>query len=75
MCVFCFWFLDIGEGWAPTIINSPEELDFLKHAQKSFIDDRSYWLGGSTSKKPWSIINLSDYIPGDSGFYTVFSLV
>ena len=74
MCV-CFSFSDIGEGWAPAILNIPEELDFLKHAQKSFINDRSYWLGGSTSKEPWSTVNLSDYIPGDSGFDIVFSLV
>ena len=62
----CFLLSGLGEGWAPAVLNSRAELNFLKQAQKGFSDDRSYWLGGCTSTQPWSIINLSKYRPGDS---------
>ena len=43
------FFSALSEGWAPTILNSPEELDFIRQGQLSFTDDRSYWLGGSST--------------------------
>ena len=58
---------DLSKGWAPAILNSQQEADFLKLAQKMFSHDRSYWLGGSTSSQPWSNISLSEYSPDDSG--------
>ena len=62
-----FFSFSLGEGWAPAILNIPEELDFIRKKQKSFSDDRSYWLGGSTNTQPWDHINLNQYRTDDSG--------
>ena len=71
------YFSALGEGWAPAILNSPEELDFIRQGQLWFSDDRSYWLGGSTNTQPWEHIDLSDYNTGDSGnrFFPKYSIV
>ena len=59
---------DLGEGWAPTILNSQSEVDFLKQAQKDFGDNtRSFWVDGTTNAELNSIFDFNSYITGDSG--------
>ena len=58
----------MGEGWAPAILNHIEDLDTIRHEQpRSFSDDRSYWIGGSTAAQPWSLIDFDQYKKDDSG--------
>ena len=35
------YFSALGAGWAPAILNSPEELDFIRQGQLWFSDDRA----------------------------------
>ena len=69
----CFVFLhslEIGEGWAPAILNSQSEVDFLKQAQKDFGDNtRSFWIGGSTNAALNKTFDFNSYLTGDSGDY------
>ena len=55
------------DGWYPAILNSAEERDFVKQAQRKLTNDRSYWIGGSTSANAGRIINLDSYQTGDAG--------
>ena len=62
------YFLDLGEGWAPAILNGQREADFIRAGQRLFChNDRSYWIGGSTNVQPWNIFHISEYNTGDTG--------
>ena len=54
-------FPELGDGWAPTVLNDQREVDFIKAAQKGLSDSRSYWIGGSISSEPGSIASLNEY--------------
>ena len=51
---------EIGPGWAPTILNSSLELEFIGRQHMRLSNHLSYWIGGSTSAA--DNINISDYI-------------
>ena len=40
--------LEIGDGWARSLLETEQEYEFVKVAQRGLADDRSYWIGGST---------------------------
>ena len=61
------YILDIGPLWAPAILNSQEEWNFLKRKQKGFTDPRSYWIGGSTDFYRGKILDPSTYKTDNSG--------
>ena len=52
----------MGEGWAPAVLNTREEMDFIIQGQKGFSDNRNYWIGGRTNVRGRSI-DYSEYIP------------
>ena len=39
---FSFAEYAFGKGWYPGIINSDNELNFLRYAQRGFLNDTSY---------------------------------
>ena len=58
----------IGDfDWYPAIMDTQEELDFVRSAQKGFLNYTSYWIGGSTNSGPFTNIYLSDYRTTNSG--------
>ena len=57
----------LGAGWAPAVLNSQVELDFIKEAQKGLSHDRSYWIGGSTDSGAGSNITFSNYNTNSNG--------
>ena len=62
------YFLDLGEGWAPAILNDQREADFIRAGQRLFChNDKSYWIGGSTNVHPWNIFHIDEYNTGDTG--------
>ena len=62
------YFLELGREWAPAVINSPVEENLLRQAQKfPFVNDRSYWIGGSTNIRHLQNFGLSDYRTDDDG--------
>ena len=59
-------FIEIGDGWRAAILNTSEELDFIREGQRSFSNSLPYWIGGSTNE-PNAIINYTEYITNSSG--------
>ena len=55
----------IGDGWAPVIFNTEEELAFIRANQEDFNDIPSYWVGGSTDLERNELIEYCDYYPHD----------
>ena len=61
---------EMGNGWAPVVINSQEEYDFLRQGQKTLRNSVPYWINGSTNVQQQlglEFLNYSDYIANDSG--------
>ena len=62
-----------GEGWAPAILNSAEELAFIREGQAGNKEVSTYWIGGSIDAI-FTVDNVdifSRYIPDGSGNYIV----
>ena len=49
------------------MLNTEQELDFLKLGQKSFSDNRPYWIKGSTDRLAGYTFSFSTYFPNDNG--------
>ena len=57
---------ELGDGWAPTILETEEEFNFLREAMTAFVMTykQNVLLGGSTCMEPsYYPIDYSDYIP------------
>ena len=70
---------DLGEGWAPTVIGSEEELAFIRGGEIGNNVPNTYYLGGSTDADTDTTLQYSDYITDRSGnviakqgYYTVY---
>ena len=62
------YFQDLGEGWAPAVLNSLEELDFIIGGERDFPIIQSYWIGGSTNATKGSTLQYpDDYSTDGSG--------
>ena len=70
-----FVILGIGHGWAPTVIDSRPEQNFIREAQKGLNDIRSYWIGGSTDIKKGDIFTSSGYSTTESGDCYLYLMV
>ena len=58
---------ELGDGWAPAVLNNQVETNFIKQTQKGLSNDRSYWIGGSTDTESGSVIDLGRYITDSTG--------
>ena len=58
---------DLGDGWAPTVLESEEELNFLSKHQNGNDDVQSYWIGGFTDAAKDSTIDYSHYYTDGEG--------
>ena len=54
---------DLGDGWAPTVLESDEELNFLSKHQNGNDNVHSYWIGGFTDAAK----DYSDYYTDGEG--------
>ena len=60
--------LEIGNGWAPAVLDTEEEHDFVRISQKIYTNSASYFIGGSTNQtNPSARFNYGDYIANNSG--------
>ena len=59
----CIFILDLGNGWTPAVVNSPEELILIHKIQEKMNDNHSYWIGGSTYIKDGDPVTFYDYMP------------
>ena len=62
-----FVFLELGDGWSASVLNSKEELDFVRGGASYHIVIQSYWIGGSTDADKGSTIEYSEYYTNMSG--------
>ena len=63
-----FILLEIGDGWGPLVLNSEEELDFVRRGSEFQAPTiQSYWIGGSTDANKSSTIEYSEYYTNMSG--------
>ena len=54
--------LELGDGWAPAVLDNEQEYEFIKVAQRGLSDRSTYWIGGSTDGIRNGInIPLSEY--------------
>ena len=59
---------DFGDGWAPTVLNSREELSFILKGFKNIgPSHRKHYIGGSTDHGPNKKITYSKYYNNGSG--------
>ena len=65
--LFHYNVLEIGEGWMAAALNTEEEYNFLRLGQRSFWNEDSYWITGSTNSLLGSTFNFSDYFASVSG--------
>ena len=57
---------DLGGGWAPTILETEEEFNYLREAMTAFVSTykQNVLIGGSTCVEPrFDPIEYSDYTP------------
>ena len=61
--------LELGEGWAPAVLDTQVEHDFIKATQQGLFLQNflSFWIGGSTSQPENTSIPFSEYTANDSG--------
>ena len=64
-----FLFLEFGDGWAPNVLDTQEEFQFLRDNMGFFFFnyDKITLVGGSTNVTQYGPISYSEYIPNDSG--------
>ena len=53
----------MGEEWYASFLDSSKEMNFIRTGQRSFSDNRGYWIGGKTNTQPGEFFNFSHYIP------------
>ena len=63
------YFSDLGEGWSPAALNSPEELTFIIKGFKNIRPHEKYWIGGSTDGETDQNIEYSAYFNNASGIH------
>ena len=62
----------LGEEWAPVVLDSEEEWDYIFN-RHSALPLQRYWIGGSTDAVKKRKIGYNDYIASSSGIYIVYS--
>ena len=62
LLIFLKLFSEIGFGWAPAMINSSLELDFIEGQHRRLSNHMNFWIGGSTSAFNESKIKITEYI-------------
>ena len=65
--MYKYYLQDIGPEWYPVVLSDQREADFIKQALRSFRDNSSCWIGGSTDTDPGSLIDLDSYLMDDCG--------
>ena len=41
------YFSELGDGWAPTVLDTEVEHDFIRQSQRDLGDAQNYFIGGS----------------------------
>ena len=68
--------IELGEGWAASVLDNQGEFDFIKEGQRTFHHSRNYWVGGTTNSNLNSYIDYSEYNVNNTGskyFIDVYS--
>ena len=60
-----YYCIEQGDGWAPGVLETEDEYNFVKAAQRFFTDIRSYWIGGSTAQTEGTVFPFPLYEIGN----------
>ena len=63
----CICVLELGNGWAPAVINTNSELILMYQIQKGMHASQSYWIGGSTFLEEGTPVTFFDYVENLTG--------
>ena len=67
-------FAAFGAEWKPAAINSTQEFDDMFEGHRQLTDAETFWIYGTTDLAHLTEMDVSNYIPDDSGKYqTIFS--
>ena len=47
MITVTLYFSELGDGWAPTVLETEVEHDFIRQSQKGLNNSEDYFIGGS----------------------------
>ena len=61
--------LDLGNGWAPTVLESEEEFAFLRKRLSGVDNLRHFFIGGSTNITIFETFEYSDYNTTRTGIW------
>ena len=62
LIILCmFYWLDMGEGWGPAIINSLTELKTINENVQHFNDKVTFFIGGATNTETGEDLDLFEY--------------
>ena len=45
--IITLYFAELGDGWAPAVLETEIERDFIRQSQKGLGDAKDYFIGGS----------------------------
>ena len=54
-------FSELGDRWAPTILETKQERDFIRQSQKGLKDTEDYFIAGHNSYSARGSFRLSSY--------------
>ena len=57
-----FYFSELGTGWAPAVLVTQDEYDFIKYSQLVLNDVQDYFIGGSAEPE---VLGNFDQLPVD----------
>ena len=60
--LFNFYFSELGTGWAPAVLVTQDEHDFIKYSQLVLNDAQDYFIGGSAEPE---VLGNFDQLPVD----------
>ena len=63
----CIYIVELGETWAPAVIDSAFESFLIRGIQKKMNNTLSYWIGGSTYTGHGTPVTFYEYMPNLSG--------
>ena len=63
--------IDLGHGWAPAVLETETEHDFIREADRGVSDIKGYWIDGSTDRTGLDF-PYSGYIPDRSSGIKIY---
>ena len=67
MLISLHYLSDLGNGWGLAVLDTEEELAFIRESQNNLNNVQNYWIDGSTDRESSRIAQYSQYLSNGSG--------